>query len=116
VLEEHTPTVSHIRQLPRDLARYRSDWQLAHPGKPFYVAVQGGHYWPLPYYLRGLQVGYGEFAGSDQAPVRFLLQTDLSPPVVPGYETYTLKLRESELYWVLLDSSVEYKAKPCHAF
>lgn len=116
VLEEHTPTVSHIRQLPRDLASYRSDWQLAHPGKPFYVAVQGGHYWPLPYYLRGLQVGYGEFAGSDQAPVRFLLQTDLSPPVVPGYETYTLKLRESELYWVLLDSSVEYKAKPCHAF
>jgi len=108
-LEAHTPTATHVGNLPRDLAAYRADWQAAHPGRPFYVAIDGGHYWPLPYYLRAFQVGYGDFPGAERAPVRFLVRTDASQPQVPGYRAYRLVLREGESYWVLLDASVQLK-------
>jgi len=112
-LEAHTPTEAHIGNLPRDLAAYRADWQAAHPGRPFYVAIDGGHYWPLPYYLRAFQVGYGDFPGAERAPVRFLARTDASQPQVPGYRAYLLVLREGESYWVLLDGSVKLKNTVC---
>ena len=112
-LEAHTPTEAHIGNLPRDLVAYRADWQAAHPGRPFYVAIDGGHYWPLPYYLRAFQVGYGDFPGAARAPVRFLARTDASQPQVPGYRAYLLVLREGESYWVLLDGSVQLKNAVC---
>lgn len=68
----------------------------------FYVSVEGGHYWPLPYYLRAQRVGYGAFEGSQRAPLRLLPATDASRPAVPGYEVFALPIRAGEFYWVLV--------------
>lgn len=112
-LDEHTPTEAHIENLPEVVSSYRSDWQAAHPGRPFYVAISGGHYWPLPYYLRAFQVGYGDFPAAERAPVRFLVRTDASAPALPGYRVYSLDLRKGERYWVLLDDSVPLRKSAC---
>ena len=104
-LERHTPTTFRGTLLARDLGEFQQAWQKAHPGKPFYVAIDGGHYWPLPYYLRAFQVGYGEFDGAERAPVRILEAHDSSRPAVPGYQTHRLRLRRDEDYWVLLDAT-----------
>ena len=101
-LERHTGTRFHGDGLARELGEYQRSWQRANPGKPFYVAVEGGHYWPLPYYLRAFQVGYGEFEGAEAAPVRFLLAQDASRPAVPGRRTHSLQIREGEAFWLLL--------------
>jgi len=101
----HTPTQGGVRHLAKDLGDFRDAWQKVHPGKPFYVAVDGGHYWPLPYYLRAFQVGYGDFNGAERAPVRILTAHDSSAPAIPGYRSYSLKLRRNESYWVLIDAT-----------
>lgn len=102
LLERHTDTRFHGNGLARGIAEYRRSWQRANPGKPFYVAVDGGHYWPLPYYLRAFQVGYGDFEGAERAPVRFLQAQDDSRPAAPGRRTYSLSIREGERFWLLL--------------
>ncbi len=104
-LERHTPTTFRGTLLARDFGEFQQAWQKAHPGKPFYVAIDGGHYWPLPYYLRAFQVGYGEFDGAERAPVRILEAHDSSAPAIPGYKAYTLPLRRDETYWVLIDAT-----------
>ncbi len=104
-LKPHTPTSLRGVLLAKDVGEYQQAWQKAHPGKPFYVAVDGGHYWPLPYYLRAFQVGYGEFDGAERAPVRILVAHDDSRPAVPGYQTFRLRLRRDEWYWVLVDTT-----------
>ena len=104
-LERHTPTRARVALLAAKLGEFQQAWQKAHPGKPFYVAIDGGHYWPLPYYLRAFQVGYGEFDGAERAPVRILAAHDSSAPAVPGYQTHRLRLRRDEDYWVLLDAT-----------
>ena len=104
-LERHTPTRARVALLAAKLGEFQQAWQKAHPGKPFYVAIDGGHYWPLPYYLRAFQVGYGEFDGAERAPVRILEAHDSSRPAVPGYQTHRLRLRRDEDYWVLLDAT-----------
>jgi len=79
----------------------------AHGGK-FFVAVEGGHYWPLPYYLRAYPVGFGDFPQASKAPLRLIPATDASEPVVPGYVTSSLTLREGgERYWVLVAKGYE---------
>ena len=103
--ERHTPTRARGDVLAATLGEFQQVWQKAHPGKPFYVAIDGGHYWPLPYYLRAFQVGYGEFDGAERAPVRILEAHDSSRPAVPGYQTHRLRLRRDEDYWVLLDAT-----------
>jgi len=103
ILERHTPTKINGELLADELGEFRASWQKVHPGKPFYVAVDGGHYWPLPYYLRAFQVGYGDFNGAERAPVRILTAHDSSAPAIPGYRSYSLKLRRNESYWVLVD-------------
>ena len=104
-LERHTPTTFHGALLARDLGEFQQAWQKTHLGKPFYVAIDGGHYWPLPYYLRAFQVGYGEFDGAERAPVRILVAHDSSAPAIPGYKAYSLPLRRDETYWVLIDAT-----------
>jgi hypothetical protein len=103
--ERHTPTRARGDVLAATLGEFQQVWQKAHPGKPFYVAIDGGHYWPLPYYLRAFQVGYGEFDGAERAPVRILEAHDSSRPAVPGYQTHRLRLRRDEDYWVLIDTT-----------
>ena len=77
-------------------------------GDKFYVAVEGGHYWPLPYYLRRYRVGYGEFPQAANAPLRLIPATDVSEPVVPGYAVSSLTLREGgDRYWVLVAKAHE---------
>jgi hypothetical protein len=77
-------------------------------GEKFYVAVDGGHYWPLPYYLRKYPVGYGEFPLAAKAPLRLLPANDASEPMVPGYVVSSLTLREGgDRYWVLVAKGYE---------
>ena len=79
----------------------------AYRGK-FYVAIEGGHYWPLPYYLRKYPVGYGDFPQAAKAPLRLIPATDASEPVVPGYAVSPLTLRfEGDRYWVLVAKGYE---------
>ena len=74
----------------------------------FYIAVEGGHYWPLPYYLRKYPVGYGEFPQAAQAPLRLIPVTDASEPAVSGYVVSGLTLREGgDRYWVLVAKGYE---------
>ena len=74
----------------------------------FYVAVEGGHYWPLPYYLRKYPVGYGDFPQAAKAPLRLIPATDTSEPAVPGYAVSMLTLREGgDRYWVLVAKGYE---------
>jgi len=103
VLERHTRTSFNGNSLAMQLGGYRDAWQRANPGKRFYVAISGGHYWPLPYYLRAHSVGYGDFTGAEEAPVRFLPAYDDSLPVVPGRQVYPLQIRNGEHYWVLVE-------------
>jgi hypothetical protein len=77
-------------------------------GDKFYVAVEGGHYWPLPYYLRPYRVGYGDFPQASKAPLRLIPATDASEPVVPGYAVLSVTLREGgDRYWVLVAKAHE---------
>jgi len=77
-------------------------------GDKFYIAVEGGHYWPLPYYLRAYRVGYGEFPQAAKAPLRLIPATDASEPIVPGYAVSGLTLREGgDHYWVLVAKGYE---------
>jgi len=102
-LSSHTKTsflVSGFRQNVANLAK-------AH-GDKFYIAVEGGHYWPLPYYLRKYPVGYGDFPQAAKAPLRLIPATDASEPVVPGYAVSVLTLREGgDRYWVLVAKGYE---------
>jgi hypothetical protein len=77
-------------------------------GGKFYVAIEGGHYWPLPYYLRKYPVGYGDFPQAAKAPLRLIPATDSSEPVVTGYAVSSLTLREGgDRYWVLVAKAHE---------
>lgn len=80
-------------------------------GPKFYVAVEGGHYWPLPYYLRRYPVGYGDFPQAAKAPLRLIPAHDDSRPFVPGYVALgPLSLRvghEGDRYWVLVAKGYE---------
>ncbi len=78
-------------------------------GPKFYVAVEGGHYWPLPYYLRKHSVGYGEFPQAAKAPMRLMPANDRSEPIVPGYAVRELGLRADggDRYWVLIAKGYE---------
>ena len=77
-------------------------------GDKFYIAVEGGHYWPLPYYLRAYRVGYGDFPQAAKAPLRLIPATDNSEPVVPGYVVSRLTLRDGgDRYWVLVAKGYE---------
>jgi len=102
-LSAHSPTsfqVKHFENHVADLAK-------AYGGN-FYVAIEGGHYWPLPYYLRKYPVGYGDFPQADKAPLRLIPATDSSEPVVPGYAVSSLTLREGgDRYWVLVAKAHE---------
>jgi len=70
--------------------------------------VEGGHYWPLPYYLQAHQVGYGDFPQAAKAPLRLIPALDTSEPMVPGYVVSSLTLRTGgDRYWVLVAKDYE---------
>ncbi len=93
-----------LREFEQRVALLRQQYK----GVRFYVAVEGGHYWPLPYYLRKYPVGYGNFPQAAQAPLRLIPATDSSEPAVPGYAVSSLTLREGgDRYWVLVAKSYE---------
>jgi len=102
-LSDHTPTLTGIRTFDRQVADLAKAC-----GDKFYIAVDGGHYWPLPYYLRKYQVGYGDFPEAARAPLRLIPATDFSEPRVPGYTVDSLTLRASgDRYWVLVAKAHE---------
>ena len=101
---KHSETASKPVQEFADRVERLSE---AYKGR-FYVAVEGGHYWPLPYYLRKYPVGYGEFPQAAKAPLRLIPATDASEPIVPGYAVSSLTLREGgDRYWVLVAKGYE---------
>ena len=108
-LQRHTATNPTLYTTLDEVAEVRASWEKTHPNRPFYIAVEGGHYWPLPYYLRGYQVGYGEFAGAEKAPIRFLPYLDRPEPNEPGYVNVFFRLRYDSPYWMLVDASVAPK-------
>ena len=101
-LSEHTRT-SDLRSFNAGVDRLAK----AYGGK-FYVTVDGGHYWPLPYYLRQYKVVFGDFPQAAKAPLRLISATDSSEPFVPGYAVSSLTLREGgDRYWVLVAKGYE---------
>ena len=101
-LAEHTRT-SDLRSFNAGVDRQAK----AYGGK-FYIAIEGGHYWPLPYYLRKYPVGFDDFPQAAKAPLRLIPATDSSEPVVPGYAVFSLTLREGgDHYWVLVAKAHE---------
>jgi len=108
-LQRHTATNPTLYTTLDEVAEVRASWEKTHPNRPFYIAVEGGHYWPLPYYLRGYQVGYGEFAGAEKAPIRFLPYLGRPEPREPGYVNVFFRLRYDYPYWMLVDASVAPK-------
>lgn len=100
---QHTPTEARVPRLAADLEAMAQ----AYGASRFTVAVEGGHYWPLPYYLRHLRVGYGPFEGSERAPVRLIAVTDGAEPAVAGYVTRRFSLRAGEDYWLLIAKGYE---------
>lgn len=94
----HTPTYpAHVAALEAG-----AESQARSRGAGYFIAVEGGHYWPVPYYLRRHPVGYGEFPEAARAPLRLIPATDRSRPALPGYAVFRLQLREGEAYWVLV--------------
>lgn len=102
-LAEHSPTSDLSWFLPS------VDRMAKAYGPKFYVAVEGGHYWPLPYYLRKHPAGFGEFPQAAQAPLRLIPAHDASVPAVPGYAVRELTLRAdgADRYWVLVAKGYE---------
>jgi hypothetical protein len=101
-LAGHTRT-SDLRSFNAGVARVAKA-----SGDKFYVAVEGGHYWPLPYYLRPYRVGFGDFPQAAKAPLRLIPANDASEPFVPGYAVSSLTLREGgDRYWVLVAKGYE---------
>ena len=94
-----------LREFEQRVARLSRDYKEG----SFYVALaEGGHYWPLPYYLRKYPVGFGDFPEAAKAPLRLIPVTDASEPVVPGYAVSSLTLREGgDRYWVLVAKRYE---------
>jgi hypothetical protein len=103
-LSAHSPTDHEVGRFRGSVSRMAQAY-----GPKFYVAVEGGHYWPLPYYLRKHPVGYGEFPQAAQAPLRLIPAHDASVPVVPGYAVRELTLRPdgADRYWVLVAKGYE---------
>ena len=102
-LSSHTKTSSLVSGFHQNVANLAKAY-----GDKFYVAVEGGHYWPLPYYLRKYPVGYGDFPQAAKAPLRLIPATDASEPVIPGYAVSSLVLREGgDRYWVLVAKGYE---------
>jgi hypothetical protein len=102
-LSSHSQTVSETVHFQKKVANLAK----AYGGK-FYIAVEGGHYWPLPYYLRAHQIGYGDFPLAAKAPLRLIPAHDTSEPVIPGYTVSSLTLREGgDRYWVLVAKGYE---------
>ena len=102
-LSDHTPTSLAVRPFKQQVADLAKAY-----GDKFYIAVDGGHYWPLPYYLRHYPVGYGDFPEAAKAPLRLIPATDYSEPRVPGYAVSYLVLRAGgDRYWVLIAKAHE---------
>ena len=102
-LSAHSPTISETVHFQKKVTNLAKAY-----GAKFYIAVEGGHYWPLPYYLRAYQVGYDDFPQAAKAPLRLIPAHDTSEPMVPGYVVSSLTLRTAgDRYWVLVAKDYE---------
>jgi len=73
----------------------------------FVIQVSGTNCWPLPYYLKGLSVGYGDYSGAERANVRLLEASGSDAPRVEGYKVTPIELRTNEVWWLLVRQDVE---------
>jgi hypothetical protein len=102
-LSAHSPTISEILHFQKKVENLAKAY-----GDKFKIAVDGGPYWPLPYYLRDYYVGYSDSPLTAKAPLRLIPAYDNSEPFVPGYAVSSLTLREGgDRYWVLVAKGYE---------
>lgn len=73
----------------------------------FTIQVDGTNYWPLPYYLKGLSVGYGDYPGAERANVRLLEASGADAPRIEGYKVTPIELRTNEVWWLLVRQDVK---------
>jgi hypothetical protein len=73
----------------------------------FVIQVKGTNYWPLPYYLKGLSVGYGDYSGAENASVRLLEASGPDAPRVEGYKITPIELRANEVWWLLVRKDIQ---------
>lgn len=75
----------------------------------FVIQVDGTNYWPLPYYLKGLSVGYGDYSGAENASVRLLEASGPDAPRVEGYKVTPIELRANEVWWLLVRKDIHLR-------
>lgn len=68
---------------------------------PLMVQVSGVNCWPMPYYLRGMDVGYGEFEGAERADIRWVESFGAEAPLAAGFRALPVEVRPGELWWIL---------------
>ncbi len=73
----------------------------------FVIQVDGTNYWPLPYYLKGLSVGYGDYSGAENASVRLLEASGPDAPRIEGYKVTPIELRANEVWWLLVRKDIQ---------
>lgn len=70
-------------------------------GRPSLVLVKGEPAWPLPFYLRGGRVAYGEIAEPEAAEAWLVRASGAEPPEAPGRRAIPFRARDNELWWAL---------------
>lgn len=89
---ETSPAVPAVARVIREASRDAS----------LVVQVSGVNCWPIPYYLRGLRVGYGDFEGAANADIRWVESVGPEAPMAPGSRAIPVEVRPGELWWVLV--------------
>lgn len=81
---------------------------LASPAAPWVIAVESGHVWPLPFYLREYRVAYGALPVGTVAQVRLFPGGPGEAPLYTGYHPLPFLMRQGEIWWVYIqDDQVE---------
>ena len=75
---------------------------------PWVIAVESGHVWPLPFYLREYRVAYGALPVGTVAQVRLFPGGPGEAPLLAGYRPFPFRMRAGEIWWVYIqDAQIE---------
>ena len=72
---------------------------------PWVIAVEQGHVWPLPFYLREYRVAYGALPAGTVAQVRLLPGGPGEAPLLTGYRPFPFLMRTGEVWWVYIQDN-----------
>ncbi len=75
---------------------------------PWVIAVEQGHVWPLPFYLREYRVAYGALPVGTVAQVRLFPGEPGEAPLLTGYQPFPFLMRTGEVWWAYIqDDQIE---------